>query len=180
MYFFNLLIMNKIKCFLTLLVFVINLSMNAQNVEGKFKIHCFGSDYSEKFDLGYGYHENWHNFVNNANLDKAYMAIDENDIEEYRWEKQWIKLNVNGHKKLKKIGVHSTFLITLNEERYYAGLFLEFYSAMGVAHPVIYFDANSFDGWWDGSQMEIVPKALIDSGKMDRIKEYFQVTGKCR
>jgi hypothetical protein len=118
------------KCWLLsfLCISLVNININAQMKENKFKIYCFDKEYEIAFNLApYDYGDSWHIFMNNADLNKAITII--NDIEEYQWEKQIIKLNQSAYDFIQNMEFisHMKFIVTLNEERIYAGEFISFF-----------------------------------------------------
>jgi hypothetical protein len=185
----------RMKYLALLFLLVVNFDMDAQINKNGFRIYCFSWEYEERFNLSpYTYDESWCNFLNDVNLAEAFLIIDDNDIDEYYWNNQLIKLNGYGSNKLNTIEYlsHIKFIITLNDERYYAGEFIRYESAMVLKHPVIFFDVGKLyklsgyyiqirpTNFW--GEMDIIKEFNEKNGNVNinRIKEYFKTTGKLK
>jgi hypothetical protein len=134
--------------------------------ENKFGIHFFNRPYTENFELAmYSYDSTWISFLYNAELDKAVLVLNENDIKEYLWNSQTIKISDKNISKIyeKKAGLYQySFIVTLNGERLYAGKVLSKLSAMAIDFPVIY-----YDDIYENSTLQIYP--LHTAGPLDGI-----------
>jgi hypothetical protein len=164
--------------------FLISMLFTDKPQQGQFKVYCF----EEEIALSpYEYDEAWLHFLNTKNLKKASFVLTDKDIEFYHWKKQEIKLSKVGYEKLKKWEKKSKylyrkkFIVSLSNERIYAGEFLSFMSAMAIVHPVIHYDFSDtkttqiiriYPVHTIGN-LEETPTNLLERTATANIKQYF-------
>jgi hypothetical protein len=173
------------------LFFLISMLFTDKPQQGQFKIYGF----EEEIALSpYEYDETWLHFLNTKNLKKASFVLTDKDIEFYHWKKQEIKLSKMGYEKLKKWENKSgylyrkKFIVSLNNERIYAGEFLSFMSAMAIVHPVIHDNFNDIATTHTIriypvhtiGNLEEIPTDLLERTATPKIKRYFEDLEKLR
>jgi hypothetical protein len=170
------------------ILFLISMLFTDKPQQGQFKIYCF----EEEIALSpYEYDETWLHFLKTKNLKKASFVLTDKDIEFYHWKKQEIKLSKIGYEKWKNQSgdlYRKKFIVSLSNERIYAGEFLTFMSAMAIVHPVIH------DNFSDIAtthtiriypihtigNLEEIPTDLLERTATANIKQYFGDLGKLR
>ncbi|MDR2037771.1 MAG: hypothetical protein LBQ60_07600 [Bacteroidales bacterium] len=176
------------------IVFIILLSMSMGHFllakENGFKIYFFNRAYTGDFELAmYDYDTTWNAFLQDADLSRATLLIDDQDIREYRWKDQILRISDTKIGKIyeKKAGLYQyIFIVTLNGKRMYAGRVISKKSAMAVKFPVIYYDDiyenNSLQIYpvHTTIQLEDIPGETRDITVIPAVKEHFQSVKKIK
>jgi hypothetical protein len=114
-----------------------------------FQLHILATSWDE-LELGYEREQAW-NILKKADIKDSVVVITENDVEQYNWSKQSIMLTPAASDKLKGLyGVeypfinlsNQGFVVTLQGDWLYGGVFLEFGSPMPIRYPVIYVESS--------------------------------------
>ena len=110
-----------------------------------FALHILSVGFDE-LKLGYQARRCW-DLLKNIDLNSSSLVITTDDIESYNWANQTLLLTTKASDRFRIIqGTrnfdHKAFVVTINGERVYGGIFLNRYSAMAIKYPVIYVQSN--------------------------------------
>ena len=146
---------NLVLVFLCLCAFVNSTSAtpSASNEMGgslSFQLHILKEGWVQ-LKLGYKREQSW-TVLEKMNLEDSEFVFTEKDIDVYDWTKQSVVLTSEASVRLRERFPKDKYLpiplsqrgfvVTLEGEKFYGGIFLEPMSAMAISYPVIYPDTS--------------------------------------